>query len=70
LVKSSRQIEHCVSGVEERPGGPLLGIPLLMVDIVDTVSSSSDDNSTTPLIGSDFMITDILNHKYFNSKIK
>jgi len=56
--------------VEERPGGPLLGIPLLMVDIVDTVSSSSDDNSTTPLIGSDFMITDILNHKYFNSKIK
>jgi len=64
LVKSSRQIEHCVSGVEERPVGPSLGIPLLMVDSVDTVSSSSDDNSTTPLIGSDFMITDILNHKF------
>jgi len=53
-----------VSGVEQRKIGPLLVIPTLTVDSVDTVSSSSDDNSTTPLIGSDFMITDILNHKF------
>jgi len=64
FVKLSRQIEHCVSGVEGRPVGLVIGISISTVDNVDTVSSSSDDNSTTPLIGSDFMTIDMLNRKF------
>jgi len=67
----SRQIEHCVSGVEGRPASPSLGIDIssFMVDSVDTNSSSSDDNSTI-LLGSDFMIVDMLNNKLQFLKIK